>query len=259
MPLFITDFLDICDPVEGYEKTGKKPGTQAGHPHHPRKPMEPDQVVEIAVEENVTAGARSPSVGMVNGLCREFSSKSRQEQDALFMALLDAPVMYVDGTVARVNGNNNNVVVCSNGTATMYFAGENKGHAGIKDTPVESFGGILIHDHEACFYSYGSYHQECMVHIGRYLKDSMGNEKELTWSRQMLGLIQEMIHESNLSPADGIKGEKIAGSEARYDAIVKKAGEEYEDVIQRCLNVRQDKGLPRVPCYRTLFSPPREK
>lgn len=29
----------------------------------------------------------------------------------------------------------------SNGTATMYFARENKGHAGIKDTPVENFGG----------------------------------------------------------------------------------------------------------------------
>lgn len=297
------------------EKTGKKPGAQAGHPHHPRKPMEPDQVVEIAVEEkfkdgsryiptgniisrqvigicvvpvvteyrtaefydkkkgrnvhsafpsgavddvnydgsmkavlfllnsrcnvslvktaqfvhDVTDGALSPSVGMINGLCREFSSKSRQEQDELFMALLDAPVMHVDGTVARVNGNNNSVVVCSNGTATMYFARENKGHAGIKDTPVETFGGILIHDHEACFYSYGSDHQECMVHIERYLKDSMENEKELTWNKQMLGLIQEMIHENNLAPADGIKEEKIADFEARYDAIVKKAGEEYED------------------------------
>ncbi len=178
---------------------------------------------------DVTDGALSPSVGMINGLCREFSSKSRQEQDELFMALLDAPVMHVDGTVARVNGNNNSVVVCSNGTATMYFARENKGHAGIKGTPVETFGGILIHDHEACFYSYGSDHQECMVHIERYLKDSMENEKDLTWNRQMLGLIQEMIHENNLSPADGIKEEKIAEFEARYEAIVKKAGEEYED------------------------------
>lgn len=297
------------------EKTGKKPGAQAGHPHHPRKPMMPDQVVEIKAEEkfkdssryiptgniisrqmigisivpvvteyrtaefydkkkgrhvhsafpcgavddvnydgsmkavlfllnsrcnvslektaqfvhDVTDGALSPSVGMINGLCREFSSKSRQEQDELFMALLDAPVMHVDGTVARVNGKNNSVVVCSNGTATMYFARENKGHAGIKDTPVETFGGILIHDHEACFYSYGSDHQECMVHIERYLKDSMENEKDLTWNRQMLGLIQEMIHEKNLAPADGIKEEKTAEFEARYDAIVKKAGEEYED------------------------------
>ena len=297
------------------EKTGKKPGAQAGHVHHPRKPLEPDQIVEIAAEEkfkdssryiptgktisrqvvgisiapvvieyrtaefydkkkgrnvhaafpcgvkddvnydasmkaflfllnsrcnvslekttqfvhDVTDGALSPSVGMINGLCREFSSKSKQEQDALFVALLDAPVMHVDGTVARVNGTNNHVVVCSNGAATMYFARENKGHAGVKDTPVETFGGILVHDHEACFYGYGSDHQECMVHIERYLKDSIENEKELTWNRQMLKLIQEMIHENNLAPAEGISEEKIAAFEARYDSIVETATKEYED------------------------------
>lgn len=38
-----------------------------------------------------------------------------------------------------------------------------------------------------------------------------------------------MIHENNISPADGIKEEKIAEFEERYDAIVKKAGEEYEE------------------------------
>ena len=297
------------------EKTGKKPGAQAGHPHHPRKPMEPDRVVEITTEEkwkdssryvptgnvisrqaigisivpvvteyraaefydkkkgrnvhsafpcgvmndvnydesmkavlfllnsrcnvslektaqfvrDVTDGALSPSIGMINGVCREFSSKSGKEMDALFAVLPDAPVMHVDGTAARVNGTNNNVVVCSNGAATMYFAREKKGHAGIKDTPVETFGGILIHDHEACFYSYGSDHQECMVHIERYLKDSMENEKDLTWNRQMLKLIQDMIHENNTAPAEGIAEERIAEFEARYDAIVRKAGEEYED------------------------------
>ena len=296
------------------EKTGKKPGAQAGHPHHPRKAMEPGQVVEIAAEEkfkdgsrylptgnliskqaigicivpvvteyrtaefygkkkgrkvhsafpygvmdevnydesmkaflfllnsrcnvslektaqfvrDVTDGALSPSVGMINGLCREFSLKSRQEQDKLFVALLDAPVMHVDGTVARVNGNNNSVVVCSNGRATMYFAREKKGHEGIKGTPVETFGGILIHDHEACFYSYGSDHQECMVHIERYLKDSIENEKELTWNKQMLTLIQEMIHENNKAAEEGMAEEKIAGFEARYDSIVQRAKEEYE-------------------------------
>ncbi len=177
---------------------------------------------------NITDGALSPSVGMISGLCLEFSLKSKQEQDELFKALLDAPVMHVDGTSARVNGSNNNVIVCTNGAATMYFARESKGHAGVKGTPVETFGGILIHDHEACFYSYGSDHQECMVHIERYLKDSIENEKNLTWSKSMLELIQEMIHENNLAP-EGIADEKIAEFEARYDAIVQTATKEYED------------------------------
>lgn len=295
------------------EKTGKRPGAQPGHPHHPRKPLTPDRVVEVETEErfqdssryaptgntitrqvvgiavipivteyravefydkkkgrnvhsafpagasddvnydesmkavlfllnsrcnvslektaqfvsDVTGGALSPSVGMINGLCREFSAKSRDEQDNLFKALLDAPVMHVDGTSARVNGINNNVIVCSNGTATMYFAREHKGHAGVEGTPAETFGGILVHDHEACFYSYGSDHQECMVHIERYLRDSIANEKDLTWNKLMLELIQEMIHENNAAPAGMVSDEKIAGFEERYDTIVRKAAEEY--------------------------------
>ena len=137
--------------------------------------------------------------------------------------------MHVDGTVARVNGTNHHAAVCSNGAATMYFAREKKGHAGVRGTPVETFGGILAHDHEACFYSYGSDHQQCMVHIERYLKDSIENGKELTWNRQMLKLIQEMIHENSLALAEGIPEEKIAAFEARYDSIVQTATKEYED------------------------------
>lgn len=105
---------------------------------------------------DVTDGALFPSVRMISGQCCEFSLKSKKEQDSLFKALLDAPVVHVDGTVASVNGDSRSVVVCSNGVATLYFARESKGHAGRKETPVETFGGILIHDHEACFYSYGS-------------------------------------------------------------------------------------------------------
>ena len=68
---------------------------------------------------DVTDGALSPSVGMISGLCREFSLKSKEEQDALFKELLDAPVMHVDGTAAKVNGSNHHVIVCSNGMITV--------------------------------------------------------------------------------------------------------------------------------------------
>lgn len=297
-------------------KTGKEPGAQKGHPHHSRKPMKPDKIIEIQTEDklkgssryvpagkivskqtigiaivpvateyhalgfydkkkgrnvhpafpggvkddmnydesmkamlfllnsrcnvslektaqfvkDITDGALSPSVGMINGLCREFPLKSKPEQDSLCRPLLDAPVMHVDGTVARVDGSNNHVIVCSNGAATMYFARESKGHAAVKGTPVETFGGILIHDHESCFYSYGPGHQECMVHIERYLKDSIENEKNLTWNRQMLELIREMVHENNHAPEGmGVTDEKIAEFEARYDAIVQTAAKEYEN------------------------------
>lgn len=177
----------------------------------------------------LTDGTLSPSTGMISRLFRESAGKSIREQDMLFRSLLDAPVIHVDGTTARVNGKNHNVVVCSNGPATMYFVRESKGHKGIKGTPVETFGGILIHDHEAYFYSHGSNHQECMVHIERYLKASMENEKSLTWDQDMLGLIQEMIHENNQCSGNGISRKRIDEFKKRYDEILKTARKEYKD------------------------------
>ena len=44
-----------------------------------------------------------------------------------------------------------------------------------------------------------------------------------------LELVQEMIHENNDAPAEGIAEGKIAEFEARYDAIVRTATEEYAD------------------------------
>lgn len=302
------------------EKTGKKPGAQPGHEHHPRKKLTPTRTVGIAPDEKyqdtsrytstgknitkqvigvaihavvtqystpefydrktghrvhsafpdgvtddvnydeslktfafllnnrcnvskelkflektreliseMTGGELCLSVGMINGLCHEFSGKSREEQDRLFKALLDAPVMNADGTTVRVNGKNSQVFVCCNKDAAMYFARESKGHEGVKGTPVESYGGILVHDHDKTYYSYGSDHQECMVHILRYLKGSMENEPDRTWNREMHGLIQEMIHAVKCSK-DGVltQEERDAYSE-RYDKIVEKGAEEYEE------------------------------
>lgn len=121
----------------------------------------------------LTEGKLRPSVGMISSLCREFFLKAKEEQDHLFRTLLNSPVMHVDGTVARVNGENRNVLVCSNGGATMYFAREKKEDEGIKGALAEQYGGILVDDHEACCFHYGAGHQDCLEHIDRRLRDSM--------------------------------------------------------------------------------------
>jgi len=40
------------------EKTGKKPGAQPGHPHHSRKSMNPDKVVQVQAEEKLKNNPR---------------------------------------------------------------------------------------------------------------------------------------------------------------------------------------------------------
>lgn len=92
--------------------------------------------------------------------------------------------------------------------AAMYFARESKGHEGVMGAPEESYGGILIHDHDKTYYSYGSDHQKCMVYILRYLKGSMENEPDSTWNREMQGLIQKMIHAAHCC----CMGLKVSGS-----------------------------------------------
>ena len=106
-----------------------------------------------------------------------------------------------------------------------------KGHEGVKGTVAEDFQGILVHDHDITFYNYGTDHQECLAHVLRYLKDSMDNEPDRTWNKEMHGLIQEMIHFRNETWLScNPDPEKISGFEERYLKILKTARKEYEDI-----------------------------
>ncbi|MDO5809430.1 MAG: transposase [Lachnospiraceae bacterium] len=181
---------------------------------------------------DLTDGKLNISKGMINKLSREFAQKTEQERKRLFSALLLSPVMHTDCTNAKENGKNVYVYVCASADGTaMYFAREKKGHEGVKGTPVEDYQGTLIHDHDRTFYNYGTAHQECLAHILRYLKDSIDNEPDRTWNRQMRGLLQEMIHYRNGQERDAKPdAEKNRSFEERYSNILRKAKEEYEYV-----------------------------
>lgn len=179
---------------------------------------------------DLTGGQLNLSKGMINKLSKEFAEKSEQERKIMFADMLLSPIMHTDCTNAKVNGKSAYVFICAtpDGKA-MYFAREKKGHEGVKGTVVEEYQGILVHDHESTFFNYGSDHQECLAHILRYLKDSIGNEPERIWNKQMYSLIREMIHyRNNLPPETGCSIEKIAEFESQYEKILHKAKEEYE-------------------------------
>jgi hypothetical protein len=186
-----------------------------------------DKTCEFLSE--VTDGALQISKGMVCGLSREFSGKSKAEQAEAFSNLVVAPVLHVDFTTAKVNGKNVNVAVCATPQNAAYFARKHKGHEGIKDTPAELNPNTLVHDHDKTFYSYGRLHQECLIHILRYLLDSILNEKNLTWSTFMRELLREMIHYRNsLDPEEDLDPVKVAGFEERFGQILDIADAEYD-------------------------------
>ena len=186
-----------------------------------------DKVQELITE--MTGGKLQLSKGMLNGLTKEFSEKTECEQKEVFCDLLISPVMNVDFTSVKVNGENTQVAVCTAPQRTLYFARESKGHEGVKGTPVEDYQGILVHDHDVTFYNYGSQHQECLAHILRYLINSMENEPNLQWNKQMWSLIREMIHYRNsLEPDDDLDSKIVEAFVERYQKILTTAKEEYE-------------------------------
>lgn len=64
-PLPSSKCIDRKKITNNREKSGKKPGAQAGHPHHPRRSMKPDKVVEIPTEERLKDGSRYVPTGNI--------------------------------------------------------------------------------------------------------------------------------------------------------------------------------------------------
>lgn len=180
----------------------------------------------------LTGGEVEISDGMINSLCKDFSLKSEPEKKKIINMLMSSPVINADFTNANVNGQSAQVLVLAspvNGAA-LYIGKEKKGHDGIKGTPLENYVGIVVHDHDKSFFSYGTGHQECMQHNCRYLIGSKENEPDLEWNHKMHALIREMLHYRNgLGENDALDPAIVADFETRYDAILDKATEEYED------------------------------
>ena len=179
---------------------------------------------------DLTGGKLNISKGMISKLCKEFALKTEQERKNVYADMLLSPVMHTDCTNAKVNGKSCYVYVCTTPDGkTLYFAREKKGHEGVKGTVAEDYQGTLVHDHDRTFYSYGAEHQECLAHVLRYLKDSMDNEPDRTWNKEMRSLLQEMIHYRNGIPSsEAPDPEKVSSFEKRYQEILETAKKEYE-------------------------------
>ena len=191
-----------------------------------------DKTIKLIAD--LTSGKLNISKGMVNGLSREFSMKTDKEKKELFASLMKKPVLHTDNTNARSNGNSRFIfiVAAPDGTAQYYFR-ENKGHAGVKGTPVDlNQSAIFIHDHDTTFYNYGSDHQECIAHILRYCKDSIQNEPDRKWNKKMYELLREMIHYRNgIDENQGFDEKTVSEFEERYDSILEEARKEYEYIL----------------------------
>jgi hypothetical protein len=175
---------------------------------------------------DMTRGAVSLSAGTICNLSAEFSAATEIERAKIFSRLMHADVLYSDATVSNVNGARKAVILCTDKERVLFQHLDHKGHDGLSKTPVKDFEGILVHDHDKSFYSYGSAHQECLAHVLRYLVGASENEPGLRWHKQMHALIQKMIHTAKRHPK-GVPKEKVRELTCKYEAILELAQQEY--------------------------------
>ena len=160
---------------------------------------------------------------------KEFTKKNKQEIKEIESKLMDKHVVGVDFTNARCDGKNHQVLVAAGDDAIKYYARKKKGHAGIKNSVVEKYKGILVHDHDKTFNHYGSDHQECLAHIMRYLKGVKQNEPQLTWAKLMYKTLAKIISTRNLNAdCDHLPSSFIKLSKKLYDEAINVATCEYE-------------------------------
>ena len=125
----------------------------------------------------LTGGKVELSDGMLNHLCEESALKSGSEKKEITSRLMSSPVMNADFTNINVQSTRVLVLASPVNGAALYIVREEKGHEGIKWTPLEDYVGTVVHDHDRTFYRYRTRYQECTQHDCRYL--IWGKENEL--------------------------------------------------------------------------------
>ena len=178
--------------------------------------------------KDITHGEIEIAPSTIFKLGREFSKRTKKERAKIFLNLLNSPFMHSDATTIRICGILYFVYVSSNGKDVLYQFRRKKGDEGIKGTPVEEYLFVLIHDHDVTYFKYGGAHQKCEAHEARYVKDSIANEPDLEWNKQMDEHLKWIIHNFKIGNLND--DESITRAKERYYEILELAMKEYSEM-----------------------------
>ena len=179
-----------------------------------------------------TDGMLNISTGKLVNLEKKFSELSEEERAQIAKSLFCGDIMHIDGTSARIDGKQRQILILGNEKDVLYTMTGVKGDAAIEGTPAEHYQGTIVSDSESTFTKLGGRQQRCCVHEGRYLHRAEQDTPDLQWSTQMKELLQSIQHRRNIEMAEGKTcmgpSEQLKVSE-QYDSILRTAVEEYRN------------------------------
>ena len=170
------------------------------------------------------------STGAISNFTKEFSKKSKEDREELKQQILASGVIHADYTFGRKQGKMSTVLIMTNNDSAVYMSVSAKGNAGVQESGLSTYHGVLVSDHEAAFVNLDCLHQECSSHTLRYGIGSVENEPNLTWNQLFIDWDRRAIdhwNSHNSSPTDQWK----EGSEKliqEYYSILETAKIEYE-------------------------------
>lgn len=201
-----------------------------------------------ALGKNVIELAAGTVYNTING----FSKKCDAEIEKIITELLSSEVIHTDATVVSVNGKQAYIRNQSTKDAVLYSAMSKKDIGSIKDKSIlDSYNGILIHDHETALYNFGTGHGECNVHLLRYLKKNT-EEAENKWSVKLAKLLTEMnnARKDKLSKNSWFDMSEIEAYEKEYDNIIKQGYKENKKTKSQYAKEYELTLLNRIEKYK---------
>lgn len=106
--------------------------------------------------------------------------------------LMNSLVLNVDESPIKINGEQYYLHNISDGAHTLQYVTKHRSQDDIDDFGfLKTYKGILVHDHYAMYYNYGSDNAECNVHVLRYL-NGVSEFTKHKWAQELKELLLEM-------------------------------------------------------------------
>jgi hypothetical protein len=187
----------------------------------------------VSFISEATRGELLLSEGSVHNFLQDFSQKAKDAILDIASDIKASDIIGTDATHTRSDGKQSYVYSFNTLNGAIYQASAHKGLKPLNDSLLKDYKGTIVHDHDTSYYSFGSRHAECNVHILRYLKGVCQNEPDRRWAGKMRALLCEandLCKQARNAGAKALDEDVIADIEARFDDIVATAEGEYADV-----------------------------
>lgn len=194
------------------------------------------------------------SEGTIRNFYQEFFRKSEITRKNVENNILNEEIMHTDETNGKCNGKLCFFRCYSNERNVLYKSHKNKGDTPIKeDNILPRYLGCIVADHDTGIYKYGRFHQECIVHTGRYLEEITQNVKETNWQNEMSRFFFRTNETRKVAKQFGetsFSKEKKEELFREYDEILERAKLENRKIESQYYKAKAEKLRRRLLKYR---------